>query len=149
MIEAVNSTLQNAAITRPVASQSSTTESLTANPQKVQKTTSAPFVSPFIFVDSANEQVVLQIRNGETGDAISQYPSQQLDVTVPKPEAQVSQPSFVAVEAQAAVQAQQSAPDLQSAQQRQEPIQGSQAAAFASASASGTQLETAGVSVFA
>jgi hypothetical protein len=148
MLEAVNSTLQNAAILKPIAAQNSSTESLAANPQRVQRSASAPFVSPFIFVDSANEQVVLQIRNNETGDALNQFPSQ----AYARPEGTPEQtaPSVVALEAQAAIETQTAAAAAQSAPPpaQQAPTQ-QQSAAFASASVSGSPLQSAGVSVFA
>lgn len=145
MLEAVNSTLQSTQALKPITAQTSTSESLSANPGRVQKSASAPFVSPFIFVDSANEQVVLQIRNNETGDAISQFPSGRY--ARPEDAPQDVQPSQVALQAQAKIESQSSpqpAPQVQQQVQTQQ-----QAAAFQTAAASGSPLQSAGVSIFA
>ncbi len=147
MLEAVYSSLQNSALIQPVALQTSSSESLAANPDRVQKaasTGSAPFVSPFIFVDAANEQIVLQIRNSETGVAINQSASQ--DYVQPKQTTK----SEVVFEAQQKIDAPPPAPtQTQTAQVQNTAIPAQQSAAFASASASGQQLESAGVSIFA
>lgn len=150
MLEAVNSTLQSAQVLKPIVAQTSTSESLSANPERVQKSTSAPFVSPFIFVDSANQQVVLQIRNNETGDAISQFPSGRY--ARPEDAPKDVQPSQVALQAQAEIESQataQSAPAPQPQQPAPQVQTQQQAAAFQTAAASGSPLQSAGVSIFA
>lgn len=149
MLEAVNSTLQNAGFIKPVAEQNSASESLAANPQRVQRAaSSAPYLSPYVFLDSSNEQVVLQIRNGETGDAISQYPSSTYtapEVEAQQQQTQESQPSQVALEAQAEIETESPQPT----QQSPTPIQAQQLAAFQSASLSGSEPVNSGVSILA
>lgn len=145
----------NASFVKPIADQSSASESLAGNPQRLQRAaSSAPYLSPYVFLDSSNEQVILQIRNGETGDAISQYPSSMYD----KPEAAIQQqqevqkqPSQVALQAQAEIETAQTAPPPVQQEQTGSPtpIQAQQLAAFQNASASGTQPASGGVTVFA
>jgi hypothetical protein len=78
MLEAVHAVLQSAPAVRPQAEQVSTAESFAANPDRVQKAPplQAPYVSPYIFVDVALNKAVTQIRNGETGDVVGQFPTE-------------------------------------------------------------------------
>lgn len=75
MLEAVNSVIQSAPVVRGNAEQISTSDSFAANPDRIQKAPQAPFVSPYISVDSVNNAVVLQIRDGDTGDVKESFPS--------------------------------------------------------------------------
>lgn len=81
MIEAVNSTLLNASLLRGNAEQAGTARSFAANPDRVQEAAvsvpQAPFVSPFIALDVDHNTAVLQIRDSETGDVVTQFPSEQ------------------------------------------------------------------------
>lgn len=156
MLEAVNSTLMNASFVKPIADQSSASESLAANPQREQRAApSAPYLSPYVFLDSSNEQVVLQIRNGETGDAISQFPSttyQRPEETAQQQQEVRPEPSRVALQAQAEIETTQSLPEpaqQQGASQSPTPIQAQQLAAFQNAAASGSQPESGSVALFA
>lgn len=77
MLEAVHSVLQSAPVVRAQAEQVSPAESFAANPDRVQKVpVQAPYVSPYIFVDVALNKAVIQIRNGETGDVLGQFPTE-------------------------------------------------------------------------
>ncbi len=77
MLEAVHSVLQSAPVVRAQAEQVSPAESFAANPDRVQKApVQAPFVSPYIFVDVALNKAVIQIRNGDTGDVLGQFPTE-------------------------------------------------------------------------
>lgn len=76
MIEAVNSTIAASSLTRAVAEQQSSAESFVANPERVQRVAQAPFVSPYISVDTNFDRAVLQIRDSDTGDVLAQYPTQ-------------------------------------------------------------------------
>ncbi|MFN3827048.1 MAG: hypothetical protein ACK4NR_05410 [Micavibrio sp.] len=76
MIEAVNSTIQNASLLRASAGQVSAAESFAANPARVQKVGRAPSMS--IYVDINYDTAVLQFRNAETRDVIDQIPSETL-----------------------------------------------------------------------
>ena len=75
MIEAVNSTLATSSLTRVAAQQQSSAESFAANPERVQRVAQAPFVSPYISVDTNFDRAVLQIRDSDTGDVVTQYPT--------------------------------------------------------------------------
>ncbi len=78
MIEAVNSVLQTAPFVRGNSDQTSNAESLAANPDRVQRAAPrAPYISPYVFVDVNFDRAVLQLRNGETGDVVDQFPSEQ------------------------------------------------------------------------
>lgn len=76
MLEAVNSVLQTAPLARGSAEQNSNARSFAANPEKIQEAPRAPYISPFIYVDVNYDKAVLQIRDSETGDVITQFPSE-------------------------------------------------------------------------
>lgn len=77
MIEAVNSTIANAALVRGVAEQSSVGRVQSPSPAQERREISvpqAPYVSPYIKVDTQFDTAVLQIRDSDTGDVIDQFP---------------------------------------------------------------------------
>lgn len=76
MIEAVNSTLATSSVTRNVAEQLSSARSFAANPEKVQEVARAPYVSPYISVDVNFDRAILQIRDSDSGDVLTQYPTE-------------------------------------------------------------------------
>lgn len=76
MIEAVNSVLSNASLTRGATAQPSAERIVSANPEKVQERAQAPYVSPYISVDKASNRAVLQIRDSDTGDVVRQFPTE-------------------------------------------------------------------------
>ena len=83
MIEAVNSSLSNASVLRAPAEQTSTQRSLTSNPARIQETAEtpidvpkAPYISPYVVVDLDHNKAVLQIRDSDTGDVLTQFPSE-------------------------------------------------------------------------
>ena len=77
MLEAVNSVLQSAPFVRASSEQTSTADSFAANPERVQRAApQAPFVSPYIHMDVNFDKAVIQLRNGDTGDVIDQFPSE-------------------------------------------------------------------------
>ena len=77
MIEAVNSVLANASAARPVVAQQSTSNSLSANPDRVQQSAvKTPYVSPYISIDRQYNRAVLQIRDSDTGDVVRQFPTE-------------------------------------------------------------------------
>lgn len=76
MIEAVNSVLSNAPASRQIVEQQSTVRSNAANPDKIQEAAvTTPYVSPYISLDRSSNRAVLQIRDSDTGDVLSQYPT--------------------------------------------------------------------------
>lgn len=173
MIEAVNSTLQNASLLRASAGQVSAAESFAANPARIQKAGRAPYMS--VFVDINYDTAVLQFRNGETRDVIDQVPSETLlesrardesrRVELQRQAAQPRSEQAVSVTTQAAV-ASQSSTGLkvsEPAQVQTAPSAGSslpeqrvaaaptqqQIAAFTSAARAGSGGGNSGVSVLA
>jgi hypothetical protein len=78
VIEAVNSVVSNATLVRAAAEQIDV-RALAANPGRVQEVASipqAPYISPYISMDHNYNKAVLQIRNSDTGDVITQFPSE-------------------------------------------------------------------------
>ena len=75
MIEAVNSAVASAPALRAQAEQASAARSFTANPERTQEVVQAPYVSPYISMDIDHNKAVLQIRDGDTGDVLKQFPS--------------------------------------------------------------------------
>ena len=83
MIEAVNSSLSNASVLRAPAEQVSTQRSLSSNPARLQEAAEssvdvpkAPYISPYVVVDLDYNKAVLQIRDSDTGDVLTQFPSE-------------------------------------------------------------------------
>lgn len=77
MIEAVNSVVSNASVSRGVAEQQSAARSYASNPEKTQEATSqTPYISQHIKVDSTYNKAVLQIRDSDTGDVVRQFPTE-------------------------------------------------------------------------
>jgi len=80
MIEAVNSVISNAQVTRGATSELNAVRSVEVNsapaPDAV-KAPVAPFVSPYISVDLSYDKAVIQIRDSDTGDVVNQFPSEQ------------------------------------------------------------------------
>ena len=79
MIEAVNSAISNAGLARGVAAQAATLNSFAADQvaiESVARAPLAPFISPYISVDANFDTAVLQIRDSDTGDVLTQFPSE-------------------------------------------------------------------------
>ena len=109
MLEAVNSVLQSAPIVRVNAEQSSTLDSFAVNPDRVQKVSQAPYLSPYFSIDAVDSQVVLQIRDPQTGKVLQSYPSETNLQTAPHnlvKDAPAFLPQTAASGADTAVQAQ-------------------------------------------
>ena len=80
MIEAVNSSLAGTQALRGNVEQVSTSRVVAdiAPPasNSVAEAPKAPYVSPYIAIDTANNKAVIQIRDSDTGDVQDQFPSQ-------------------------------------------------------------------------
>lgn len=79
MIEAVNALIANSSTLR-VSTQQVDTEG-TRNVQEIESSEAsapvlAPYVSPFIQVDTRFDTAVIQIRDSDTGDVLTQFPSE-------------------------------------------------------------------------
>ena len=73
MIEAVNSVLANASLSRGSAVQVSTSARINLEAPAAPK---APYTSPRIALDTNANRAVIQIRDSDTGDVLTQFPSE-------------------------------------------------------------------------
>lgn len=79
MIEAVNSAISNAQQARFTADQVATLNSFAADIEAIESVARgpvAPYVSPYVSVDTRFDTAVLQIRDSDTGDILTQFPSE-------------------------------------------------------------------------
>lgn len=77
MLEAVNSVLSNAPLTKAVVQQQSVATSFSANPARIQEASlQAPYISLYIKVDTNFDRAILQIRDSDTGDVVRQIPTE-------------------------------------------------------------------------
>jgi len=73
MVEAVNSVLANASLSRSNVLQAAAS---TPAPREPVTLPVAPFISPRVAIDSGSNEAVLQIRDAATGDVVNQFPSE-------------------------------------------------------------------------
>ncbi len=77
MIEAVNAVVSNAQLLRSVAEQTSTTQTISANPAKVQSAAIiAPYLSPHVDYNGGNTKPIFVVRDAATGETVKQFPSE-------------------------------------------------------------------------
>lgn len=79
MIEAVNSVISNAQLARVSTDRIATVNSFAADTSAVESVARAPvapYISPYIALDTRYNTAVLQIRNSDTGDVLTQFPSE-------------------------------------------------------------------------
>lgn len=77
MIEAVTAVVSNAQFLRSVAEQTSTTQTLSANPTKVQTAAiTAPYLSPHVDYNGGNSKPIFVVRDSATGETLKQFPSE-------------------------------------------------------------------------
>jgi len=79
MIEAVNSVVSNAQLARVSTDQVATLNSFAADQPAVESVARgpvAPYVSPYVSVDTRFDTAVIQIRDSDTGDVLTQFPSE-------------------------------------------------------------------------
>lgn len=72
MIEAVNSGIASTSVSRGNVSGSARAP----EPQASPSSPVAPFISPRISLEGGSNQAVIQIRDSETGDVLTQFPSE-------------------------------------------------------------------------
>ena len=80
MIEAVNSVISNAPLIRGNADQVAASNNFAADAaavEQVARAPLAPYISPYISLDTNYDKAVLQLRDSETGDVVNQFPSEQ------------------------------------------------------------------------
>ncbi len=76
MIEAVNASISNAQVARVIAEESTSSQSLAANPVRVQKAgVSAPYLSPHVRL-APNTKPIFVVRDVDTGAQIKQFPTE-------------------------------------------------------------------------
>lgn len=78
MIEAVNSTIAAATLTRALPEQVEAQRPVAVTPVQVAQRAAptAPYVSPYISMNMVYDKAVLQLRNGDTGEVENQFPSE-------------------------------------------------------------------------
>lgn len=77
MIEAVNAAVSNAQLVRAVAEQTSTTQSFSSNPTRVQAAAvTAPYLSPHVDLNGGNSKPIFVVRDLSTGEHIRQFPTE-------------------------------------------------------------------------
>ncbi len=77
MIEAVNAAVSNAQLVRVVAEQTSTTQSFSSNPTRVQAAAvTAPYLSPHVDLNGGNSKPIFVVRDLSTGEHIRQFPTE-------------------------------------------------------------------------
>lgn len=76
MIEGVNASIANAPLVRPVVEQAEQVRSsYAANPKQVQQIPQAPYVSPYVAIDYTYDRAVLQFRDADSGEVVTQIPT--------------------------------------------------------------------------
>ncbi len=77
MIEAINAVASNSQLLRSVAEQTSTTQTLSANPTKIQSAAiTAPYLSPHVDYNGGNSKPIFVVRDSATGETLQQFPSE-------------------------------------------------------------------------
>lgn len=75
MIEAVNSAIASAPVLRGTAGRNGASAQVSV-PSAEVSAPQAPFISPFVSVDTESNQAVLQLRDSDTGEVVEQIPSE-------------------------------------------------------------------------
>ena len=76
MIEAINASIANAQVVRAVAEESASSQSLSANPVRIQKAgVTAPYLSPHVRL-APNTKPIFVVRDIDTGAQIKQFPTE-------------------------------------------------------------------------
>lgn len=77
MIEAISAVVSNSQLLRSVAEQTSTTQTLAANPARVQAAAiTAPYLSPHVDYNGGNSKPIFVVRDAATGETVKQFPSE-------------------------------------------------------------------------
>ncbi len=79
MIEAVNSSIASTQVLRSNVEHVAAVPVISAKPVSTEdapQTPKAPYISPYIAIDTTSNKAVIQIRNRDTGDVKDQYPSE-------------------------------------------------------------------------
>lgn len=77
MIEAVNAVISNSQVLRNMAEQTASTQSIAANPVRIQSAAiAAPYLSPHVDYNSGNSKPIFVVRDSSTGETLKQFPSE-------------------------------------------------------------------------
>ena len=107
MIEAGNSVIANASLVRAGTGQGGSERA--EIPRSEIEVPKAPYISPYIAINNTYNKAVLQIRDSETGDVLTQFPSEsrmrarqqeQAAAEAPRPQARDNAQSSSTAEAQ-------------------------------------------------
>ena len=152
MIEAVNSVLSNAPLLRGNAEQATSARAV-ATAETVSRVPQAPYVSPYISFDTNFDKAVLQIRDGDTGDVVRQFPSESALEAVRRAQtAQQAGGLFQAAETPEVTDTGEPSQDASAVslpEVRQVPQAQLASAALAAGAKAGVETMSAGVSVLA
>jgi hypothetical protein len=76
MIEAATASVSNSQIIRSAVEQSSSAQTIAANPTRIQKVavSNAPYLSPYVRL-SPGTKPILVVRDSDTGTQVNQYPT--------------------------------------------------------------------------
>jgi hypothetical protein len=77
MIEGVNASIASAALVRPAVDQVERVASYAANPTQVQRVAAPPYLSLNVAMNYTIDKAVLQFRDAESGEVLSQIPSEK------------------------------------------------------------------------
>lgn len=77
MIEAVSAVVSNSQLVRSIAEQTASTQTLSANPARVQTAAiTAPYLSPHVDYNGGNSKPIFVVRDAATGETVKQFPSE-------------------------------------------------------------------------
>lgn len=117
MIEAVNAVVSNSQLLRSVAEQTSTTQTISSNPNRVQAAAiTAPYLSPHVDYNGGNSKPIFVVRDSATGETVKQFPS-EAQIRAYQKAAQVQEQAYVQMQFQ-----QTGSDDAQAAAQRSADI---------------------------
>lgn len=77
MIEGVNSSIASSVLVRPAVDQVERVASYSANPNQVQRVAAPPYLSLNVAMNYTIDKAVLQFRDAESGEVLSQIPSEK------------------------------------------------------------------------
>lgn len=106
MIEGVNASIASSALVRPAVDQVERVASYAANPDQVQRVAAPPYLSLNVAMNYTIDKAVLQFRDADSGEVLSQIPSEKQIKAYRRAAAEqpaIYKPKADAVEAQAAI----------------------------------------------
>ena len=138
MVEAITSSVPNLFLVRASAEQANVARSAATAEAKTVRAPQAPYISPYISVDSETNKVVLQIRNGQTGKVI-----EQLSNTSGSTESRTPAPTIQQVQSQQSRQTPVDQPREQTQTQTTQPTPAISSAGFGAFARQVSSLQSA------